>query len=113
VALVSRFGIGGVALGTAVPALMFQGVFTSFLLRRTGLAWRDQWRAVILPTAAPALEAFWPLPLILWHAGAQSLAVPLVLVACVVLYFVLFWTRSLDLEERQAILLQVTRRLRG
>jgi O-antigen/teichoic acid export membrane protein len=110
--LVRSLGIVGVAIGTALPALLLQPVYLAFMLRELGVSWRTFFRDTVLPVVAPALAAFAPLAALSMHTAPDA-AVRLVMApACCALYLAIFWFGALGLSERAEFITVLTRRTR-
>jgi hypothetical protein len=109
--LVKRFGPLGVALGTAVPALVLQYAFVRYVLRQVDVPLGEFIGRAVLPALWPMPVAFAPLALAYASRGPEW--IPLVPLAglCGLLYVGLFWARSLDRSERDDLLRLVRTRL--
>jgi O-antigen/teichoic acid export membrane protein len=109
--LVHPLGIVGVALGTAIPAVVLEYPFLRYLLRRFDLRWREFLSAAVRPAVLPALAAFLPLVVVVTTAGPVSGALLIAASACGLFYVGLFWTFSLDNLERHDLIGLARRRL--
>jgi O-antigen/teichoic acid export membrane protein len=109
--LVKRFGPLGVALGTAVPALVLQYAFVRYVLRQVDVPLGEFIGRAVLPALWPMPVAFAPLALAYASRGPEW--IPLVPLAGLsgLLYVGLFWARSLDRSERDDLLRLVRTRL--
>jgi O-antigen/teichoic acid export membrane protein len=108
--LVHSLGIVGVALGTAIPALVLEPVFLSYLLREMRVGWREFLASTAVPVVAPAVVAFAPLA-VAYHSFAPSSRALLVVAAlCCVLYATLFWFLGLGRGERADLIDVLARR---
>jgi O-antigen/teichoic acid export membrane protein len=103
VLLVQRLGIVGVALGTMVPAAALEYFFLGFVLAELQVTWKEFFARTVTPVALPALVAFSPLALMYVGVDSRSFLLPLVAVACSLVYALLVW-RGLDKEERDSVL---------
>jgi O-antigen/teichoic acid export membrane protein len=110
--LVQPLGIVGVALGTAIPAILLEYPFLRFVLSRIGVGWRDFSAAVVLPTVLPVLVAFAPLALAYFVTGPVSVALPITAVACGMVFAGLFWRFALEPTERDDLVGLVQQRFR-
>lgn len=103
--LVRPLGILGVALGTMLPVLLLQPLFTGIVLRTLGLSWGQVWRDVVRPTAVPALPAFLPSAVLYLMAGATSPWLVPTVAASSAAYALLFWQRLPEGERHQVVAL--------
>lgn len=103
--LVQRFGIVGVALGTAIPALLLEYPFMRLVLGSLHLSFREFGRAVVRPTLGPVL---WFLPQLAVFAllGPYSLWHVAVGLMSGLAYVTWFWRRELSGDERQQVLVR-------
>ncbi|MFB3818852.1 MAG: polysaccharide biosynthesis C-terminal domain-containing protein [Candidatus Methylomirabilales bacterium] len=104
--LVRPLGIVGVALGTALPALLTDaGLFVPLACRLVGLPVRRLLRESVLPAAVPALFAYVPAA---WAAGLPALqSLPgslLGMGATALLYLALFAGLGLGAADRRRYL---------
>lgn len=97
--LVHPLGILGVAIGTAIPAVLVQPVFLRLVSNSIGVTWRD-WRAILITTVAPALVAFFPTLMLRLSLGPDSAVVVLASALSGTAYLGWFWFRGMDDEER-------------
>jgi O-antigen/teichoic acid export membrane protein len=97
---VNLWGAVGVALGTAIPAVVLQYSFLSYLLRETGVGRREFATSTVLPVSAPAAVAFLPLPVLAFRVGPTSLVLIAAVCVCSVAYAGLFWHLALSASER-------------
>lgn len=111
--LVHPLGIYGVALGTAIPAVLLEYPFLRHVLGRLGVSWGEFLRCVVRPTAVPVIVAFAPLALAYVSAGAVSLVLLAVAVGCGACFAALFWAFSLDAAERDDLAGLIRSRLRA
>lgn len=109
--LVGPLGIEGVALGTAVPALLLELPYLSFLLRTLRVSWREFGSAAIAPVLLPAAVAFAPLFALYWALGPLSTVLPVVALLSAAGHLALFWILSLTSAERSTLLALVRHRL--
>lgn len=110
--LVRPLGILGVALGTMLPVLLLQYVFTGLVLRHLDLSWGHVWRDVVRPTALPALPAFLPSLALYVLAGATSPWLVPAVAASSAAYALLFWQR-LPMGERHEFVAHLPAPLRA
>jgi O-antigen/teichoic acid export membrane protein len=110
--LVQPLGIVGVALGTTIPAVLFEYPFLRYLLGQLEVSWRQFISAVVWPTVVPALGAAVPLMLAYAIAGPESYALLAAAGVYGVGYVMLFWGMSLGTEERRGLLDLLKRPLR-
>jgi O-antigen/teichoic acid export membrane protein len=103
VALVSRLGVLGVALGTLVPALVLQPFFMRFALREIGVSFAEFVREVVVPTSGLAIPTFLPLVAATLVTGPGAWVRMPIAVVCCAMFAVAFWLRGLDAEERSAV----------
>lgn len=111
--LVGPLGIVGVALGTAIPAVLLEYPFLRYVLGRLDVSWGEFLRGVVRPTVIPAAVAFVPLGLVYAAAGPVSLALPAIAAGCGAGFAALFWATSLDNAERADLVGLVRSRLRA
>jgi hypothetical protein len=104
VMLVTRYGPLGVALGTAVPALVLQYAFVKYVLRQVDVPMAEFLQRAVKPALWPLPIAFAPLAVAYASRGPEW--VPLVPLAGVSagLYAALFWAWSLNRPERDDLL---------
>jgi O-antigen/teichoic acid export membrane protein len=109
---VNLWGSVGVALGTAIPAVVLQYSFLSYLLRETSVGWREFATSTVLPVSAPAAVAFLPLPVLASRVDPTSPVLIAAVCACSLAYAALFWRLALSAPERDrfVVLLAVKRR---
>jgi O-antigen/teichoic acid export membrane protein len=101
VVLVRPLGPLGVALGTAVPALVLEYPFLWYVLREIGVTPRDFLRETVRPVTWPVFFAF--LPVVAAYVVRGPEWTPLVPLAAISVgaYAVLFWLWSLNVSERR------------
>jgi O-antigen/teichoic acid export membrane protein len=110
--LVRTLGIAGVALGTFIPAVVFEYTFLRFVLHEIGISWKQFAHAVVLPTIVPAWLSFSLLILTYAWFDHASFIQPAAATFCGILYCFLFWRRSLSDSERDQFWLR-TRQILG
>jgi O-antigen/teichoic acid export membrane protein len=110
--LIQRFGIVGVALGTAIPALALEPLFLRFLFGALGIDWHAFFRAAVIGTAIPAATAFAPLAFLYLWLGPHSPALLLAAAFGTCVYGALVWKR-LEPDERDDLLAYLPRRPRS
>lgn len=98
--LVHPLGIVGVALGTAIPAVLMEYPFLRYLLGRLGVSWGEFFAGVVRPTVFPLVVAFSPLVLALAAVGPVSHVLLAVAAGCGACFGALFWVFSLNASER-------------
>ncbi|MFN7981982.1 MAG: oligosaccharide flippase family protein [Vicinamibacterales bacterium] len=102
IALVSRLGVVGVALGTMLPAWLLQYSFTSYTLTAIDMSWRTLFREIVRPTFLPAVAAFAPALAVYASLGPHSWWLVPALVVGGLAYVALFW-QMLDSAERSEL----------
>jgi O-antigen/teichoic acid export membrane protein len=109
--LVTAYGPLGVALGTAVPALVLEYAFIAYVLRQVDVPLGEFLQRAVRPAVWPLPVAFAPLAIAYASRGPDW--VPLVPLAGIsaVLYAGLFWAWSLNRSERDDVLRLVRMRL--
>lgn len=108
--LVQSLGTVGVALGTAIPALVLQPVYLAFMLRELGVGWRAFFADTVWPVVAPAVAAFAPLVALSLTTAPDAAVRLLAAPVCCALYLLLFWFFALARSERTDFVNLVTRR---
>lgn len=98
--LVRSLGIEGVALGTAIPAVLLEAPFLWYLLRTLQVHWRHFASVVVAPVVLPGLVAFAPLAATYWLVDPDSIVLPVVAGACTLCHALLFWAVALSRAER-------------
>jgi O-antigen/teichoic acid export membrane protein len=110
--LVRPLGILGVALGTALPAVLLEYPYLRIVLRRIGVPIRGFLAEAVRPVGWPMLVGFAPMASAYIVAGPfWPPLVPLAGVSLAV-YGLLFWLRGLAAGEREDLLRLVRARLR-
>jgi O-antigen/teichoic acid export membrane protein len=110
--LIPRFGIVGVALGTAIPAVALEPLFLRFLFNALDIDWRAFVRVAVISTAIPAAAAFAPVIFLYLWLGPHSLSLLFATVLATCVYGVLVWN-GLDPEERDDLRAYLPRRARA
>lgn len=110
--LVQPLGIVGVALGTAIPAVLLEYSFLRHVLGRLDVGWRPFFAGVVRPAVIPGVVAFSPLVIAYAVEGPVSLALPAAAAACGALFAALFWRFSLAPGERDDFVGLVRERLK-
>jgi O-antigen/teichoic acid export membrane protein len=105
--LVGPLGIVGVALGTALAALVLEYAFLRHLVRQLELRWSEFLRDVLVP-AVPASVTFVPLGAGYLALGPDNVWLPVVASVCCLLYVTVSWALLGD-RERTDITLLVAR----
>jgi O-antigen/teichoic acid export membrane protein len=101
--LVQHYGILGVAIGTAVPAIALEYFFLRHVLTQLRVGWRQFWKDAIAPAAVPALIAFTPLAAGYWAFGDHARILVPIAAACACAYLAVFWFGSLHADERREL----------
>jgi O-antigen/teichoic acid export membrane protein len=100
--LIQHFGIVGVAIGTALPAVALEYFFLRHVLAVVGVSWQQFWHEAVLPALAPTLT-FIPLMAAYWQLGPDALVLLPIAGCCSAMYAAAFWHRSLGVGERRQL----------
>jgi O-antigen/teichoic acid export membrane protein len=102
--LVQRYGLIGVALGTAIPAIVFEYPFLRLVTSIVGMSVKDYVAVVVRPTLVPATVIFFPALIVAAGAPRTSVAIVAATILCSGVYVVWFWLRGLSYSERSSVL---------
>ena len=102
--LVRRHGLIGIALGTAIPAIIFEYPFLRLVTSIVGMSVKEYVAVVIRPTLVPALVIFVPAMIVAASVPRTSVAIVAATLGCGGVYAVWFWLRRLSHSERCSVL---------
>lgn len=102
--LVHRLGILGVALGTAIPAVLLEYPFLRLVTSLVGMTVGEFVKKAVRPALLPAILCFVPSFAVAAMVPPHSPALPAVTLASGALFAAWFWRRSMSHDERASVL---------